>query len=50
MTKTLRGFVRGRHGITREETDAWAKELQEMADSGAYFFCLNRFLFLAEKE
>ena len=49
MTKTIRGFVRGRHGITREEADAWSKDLQELANSGAYFFCLNRFLFLAEK-
>lgn len=49
MTKTVRGFVRGKHGITREEADAWAGEFQEVADAGAYFFCLNRFLFLAEK-
>jgi ubiquinone/menaquinone biosynthesis C-methylase UbiE len=49
MTKTVRGFVRGRPGVTREEVDAWAKEFQELADCGAYFFCLNRFLFLAEK-
>jgi arsenite methyltransferase len=49
MTKTIRGFVRGRQGITREEADAWAGEFQELANAGAYFFCLNRFLFLAEK-
>ena len=49
MTKTIRGFVRGRHGITREDADTWAREFQELADNGAYFFCLSRFLFLAEK-
>jgi ubiquinone/menaquinone biosynthesis C-methylase UbiE len=49
MTKTVRGFVQGREGITREEAGAWAKEFQELAEAGAYFFCLNRFLFLAEK-
>jgi ubiquinone/menaquinone biosynthesis C-methylase UbiE len=49
MTKTIRGFVRGRQGITREEADAWAGEFQELANAGVYFFCLNRFLFLAEK-
>jgi ubiquinone/menaquinone biosynthesis C-methylase UbiE len=49
MTRTVRGFVRARQGITREEADAWAREFQELADAGAYFFCLNRFLFLAEK-
>jgi ubiquinone/menaquinone biosynthesis C-methylase UbiE len=49
MTKTVRGFVRGRQGIMREEADEWAGEFQSLADVGAYFFCLNRFLFLAEK-
>jgi ubiquinone/menaquinone biosynthesis C-methylase UbiE len=49
MAKTVRGFVRGRQGITREEAEDWAREFQELADVGAYFFCLNRFLFLAEK-
>jgi arsenite methyltransferase len=49
MAKTVRGFVRGRQGITREEADGWAAEFQKLADVGAYFFCLNRFLFLAEK-
>jgi arsenite methyltransferase len=50
MAKTVRGFVRGRQGITREEADEWASEFQKLAEVGAYFFCLNRFLFLAEKQ
>jgi arsenite methyltransferase len=49
MTKTVRGFARGRQGITPPEADAWANELQELADAGAYFFHLNRVLFLAKK-
>jgi hypothetical protein len=49
MTKMICGFVRGRQGITRQEADAWAEELQNLAETSAYFFCLNRFLFLAEK-
>lgn len=49
MTKTIRGFVRDRHGISRQEADAWAEEMQELAQAGAYFFNLNRYLFLAEK-
>ncbi|HTC63055.1 MAG TPA: methyltransferase domain-containing protein [Candidatus Saccharimonadales bacterium] len=49
MAKAVRGFVRGRQGITREEVDDWSAEFQKLADVGAYFFCLNRFLFLAEK-
>jgi ubiquinone/menaquinone biosynthesis C-methylase UbiE len=49
MTRTIHGFVRGRQGITPQEADAWAEELQNLAEAGAYFFCLNRFLFMAAK-
>jgi arsenite methyltransferase len=49
MTKTLRTFVRGRQGISAQEADAWADELRGLAQKGAYFFNLNRYLFLAEK-
>ena len=49
MTKTIRGFVRDRRGISRQEADTWAEELRELAKAGAYFFNLNRYLFLAEK-
>jgi len=42
-------FVPGRQGITKAEADAWHEELQALADRGAYFFCLNRYLFVAEK-
>ena len=50
MTKTIRGFVRDSQGITRQEVDAWADELRNLAQAGAYFFNLNRYLFLAEKK
>ena len=40
-------FVDGRHGITRSEADAWAAELR--AGEDAYFFSLNRYLFLASR-
>lgn len=49
MIKMICGFVQGRQGIARQEADAWAEELQDLAKADAYFFCLNRFLFLAEK-
>ena len=49
MTKTIQRFVCGRQGITKEEADAWAGEFRELALAGAYFFNLNRYLFLAEK-
>ena len=49
MTQTIRRFVRDRQGITKQEAEAWAGELQNLAEAGAYFFNLNRYLFLAEK-
>lgn len=49
MTKAIAKFVRDRQGIPREEAEAWSAELQELAKSGAYFFNLNRYLFVAEK-
>jgi hypothetical protein len=49
MTKTIQRFVRNRQGITNEEADAWAGEFRELALAGAYFFNLNRYLFLVEK-
>jgi arsenite methyltransferase len=49
MTRTVRRFVRDRQGISRQEAEAWSGEFQGLADDGAYFFCLNRYLFLAGK-
>lgn len=49
MTRTVRRFVQDRQAIAKQEADAWAEELQNLARTGAYFFCLNRYLFLAEK-
>ena len=49
MTKTIQRFVRDRNGITKEEAEEWAQELRKLAQEGAYFFNLNRYLFLAEK-
>jgi ubiquinone/menaquinone biosynthesis C-methylase UbiE len=42
-------FVPGRRGVTREEVDAWAEDLQRLGREGLYFFSLNRYLFLAIK-
>lgn len=49
MSKTVRAFVRERQGITVEEANEWIYEFRQLAQEGAYFFCLNRYLFLAEK-
>jgi arsenite methyltransferase len=43
------GFVIGRKGITREEAEAWAGDLRRLGADGAYFFSLNRYLFVAVK-
>ena len=45
----IAAFVAGREGITREEANAWARELRQFAEHGEYFFSLNRYIFLATK-
>lgn len=42
-------FVPGRRGVTAEEAKAWAEELRALGEGGAYFFSLNRYLFLVAK-
>ncbi len=49
LAKMIGAFVPGRQGITKEEVKAWADDLQKLADSGDYFFSLNRYLFIGEK-
>jgi len=50
MVKTIRGFVADKPGTSKQEANAWATELHELAQADAYFFNLNRYLFLATKE
>jgi arsenite methyltransferase len=40
-------FVTGRHGLTAQETKAWADDLTGLGDD--YFFSLNRYVFVATK-
>lgn len=47
MIDLVVAFVTGRQGVTREEAEAWARDLQN--DDG-YFFSLNRYVFTAQKE
>ncbi len=49
LAKMICAFVPGRQGITKPEVIAWADDLQKLAESGAYFFSLNRYLFVGEK-
>ena len=45
----IKSFTSGRRGVSEEEAEAWARELLQLAERGAYFFCLNQFLFLVTK-
>jgi len=47
LTGLIKAFVVGRNGVTREEAEAWAEDLQLLGQRGQYFFSLNRYLFLA---
>ncbi len=38
-----------RHGVDRAAADAWAAEVQARGAAGDWFFCLNRFMFVATK-
>lgn len=49
VTGIMAAFVAGRKGVTREEAEGWARELEELGARGEYFFSVNRYTFLAEK-
>jgi ubiquinone/menaquinone biosynthesis C-methylase UbiE len=49
MLEMMASFAVGRNGITRSEADAWFAEFSELNGEGAFFFSLNRYLFVAEK-
>jgi SAM-dependent methyltransferase len=38
-----------RHGVSREDAEAWRTDLQARASRGDYFFSLMRFLFVARR-
>jgi arsenite methyltransferase len=49
IVETIRAFVPGHGGVTREEADAWAADLRARGEDGRFFFSLNQYLFVAEK-
>ena len=49
LIRQILGVVPGRTGITREEADAWARDLRAQDVRGAYFFAQTRYLFTADK-
>lgn len=44
----IAAFVPGRDGISAAEVEAWADELRAMGPD--FFFSVNRYLFLAERQ
>ena len=38
-----------RHGVPRDEADAWKADLLARASGGEYFFSLTRYLFVATR-
>ncbi len=38
-----------RHGCDPTEADAWAADIHSRSRDGEYFFCTNRFIFIAQK-
>lgn len=49
MIDSIHGFAPGQNGVTQETADEWLDEQQALADKGAYFFSVNRYIFLASK-
>jgi arsenite methyltransferase len=47
ILEVIAGFVVGRGGLTKEDTDAWVADLRALGVD--YFFSLNRYLFHATK-
>jgi len=47
MTRELAGYAIERGAISESEKNAWLEDLRAKSDDGAYFFCVNRFLFAA---
>jgi hypothetical protein len=41
--------VAARHGVPRDETEAWRADLLARANGGEYFFGLTRYLFIATR-
>ena len=38
-----------RHGVDRAAADAWVADVRARGERGDWFFCLNRFMFVATK-
>ncbi|HEX5227493.1 MAG TPA: methyltransferase domain-containing protein [Bryobacteraceae bacterium] len=50
MLKMIAAFAPGRRGVSQAEADAWVAEFAELDAEGRFFFSINRYLFIAEKQ
>ena len=49
LLSMMAAFAVGRNGVSQSEADAWFAEFAALRDRGAFFFSLNRYLFVADK-
>ncbi len=49
MLAMMASFAPGRNGVSQSEADAWFAEFGTLGAEGKFFFSLNRYLFVAEK-
>jgi len=49
LARIIRRFVTARAGIAADEADAWLGEMDALERDSAFFFGLNRFLFVARR-
>jgi hypothetical protein len=49
MLEQLARYAQKRGAVSDGETQAWLDDLEAKGEAGAYFFCVNRFLFTAVK-
>lgn len=49
ILRAIHAFVPGHGDVTQIDADAWAEDLHALARQGAWFFSLNRYLFVATR-
>jgi arsenite methyltransferase len=49
MLEMMASFAVGRNGVSQSEADAWFAEFASLNKEDAFFFSLNRYMFVAEK-
>jgi ubiquinone/menaquinone biosynthesis C-methylase UbiE len=50
MLEMMAAFAVGRNGIAQSEADSWFAEFATLNQEGAFFFSINRYLFVADKQ